>query len=104
MISEFFQFRRKIRLLKAENKILKDQIDRCVEVIEKQRDVLQEYQNYAKEADELIHNSLLNKNEDVPEALQECWILKYDKIIQGEIYVIQSIKKESQEEHQQSHG
>lgn len=68
MISEFFQFRRKIRLLKAENKILKDQIDRCVEVIEKQRDVLQEYQDYAKEADELIHNTLLNKNEDIPEA------------------------------------
>ena len=69
MIKEFFQFRRKIRLLKAENKILKDQIDRCVEVIEKQRDVLQQYSDYAKEADELIHNSLLNKNEDVPEAL-----------------------------------
>ena len=67
MISEFFQFRRKIRLLKAENKILKDQIDRCVEVIEKQRDVLQEYQNYAKEADELIHSKLLNNTENIPE-------------------------------------
>ena len=67
MISEFFQFRRKIRLLKAENKILKDQIDRCVEVIEKQRDVLQEYQNYAKEADELIHSRLLNNTENIPE-------------------------------------
>ena len=79
MISEFFQFRRKIRLLKAENKILKDQIDRCVEVIEKQRDVLQEYQNYAKEADELIHSKLLNNTENIPETFQECWIRQYDK-------------------------
>ena len=69
MIKEFFQSRRKIRLLKAENKILKDQIDRCVEVIQKQREVLHQYQDYAKEADELIHNRLLNKNEDIPEAL-----------------------------------
>jgi len=69
MIKEFFQSRRKIRLLKEQNKKMKDQLDRCVEVIQKQREVLQEYSDYAKEADELIHNRLLNKNEDIPEAL-----------------------------------
>ena len=69
MIKEFFQSRRKIRLLKEQNKRMKDQLARCAEVIQKQREVLQEYQNYAKEADELIHSSMLNNGEDIPEAL-----------------------------------
>ena len=74
MIKEIFQFRRKLRLLKAENKILKDQIDRCAEVIESQRNTLQRYSDYAKEADELIHSRLLNNTENIPETFQECWI------------------------------
>jgi len=68
MIREFFQSRRKIRLLKEQNKRMKDQLERCAEVIQKQRDVLQEYKNYAKEADELIHSAMINNDEDIPEA------------------------------------
>ena len=68
MIKEFFQSRRKIRLLKEQNKKMKDQLDRCVEVIQKQRDVLKQYSDYAKEADEFIHSGMLNNGEDIPEA------------------------------------
>ena len=68
MIKEFFQSRRKIRLLKEQNKSMKDQLDRCVEVIEKQRVVLQKYSDYVKEADEFIHSGMLNNGEDIPEA------------------------------------